>query len=353
MSEIIFCMSMIMILGHLFRESSKREVHYPQLNPLLSINSTSWGRTFWGTDADKKEIEDTFIALSNRFKSPAIIGEWGLSGKSVEPGASWRYFDFFVRTTIKYKIAAQLWDNGGDHFDRLNHVWRDPVKLAILQNAVKAVNNSIVSYGQEPVLYFAPGQAVNERSVNIDWNGNTLKNVRLGSETGKILKICRDYTPTATGVTFSAGYLSSLISTYPATQLGPLAKLWVIPSKGAAFPVSLTRNTLPTLSATYFNVTDTSYPFIIPVANWEGSTLATVQAIRKDGAILKDDWTQWLGPLEKGRLNWGDFEPKAAGVILSTSLLDTIKRSGQEVVLTLEFWPRVPGNNVTVAVRAL
>jgi len=319
----------------------------------MTYNSTPWGRTFWGSDADKKEIEDTFIALSNRFKAPALVGEWGVTGKSIEPGACWHYFDFFVRTTIKYKLAAQLWDNGDDHFDRLNHVWRDPVKLAILQSAVKGVNNSIVTYGQEPALYFAPEQAVGERSVNVDWNGNKLKDVRFDSETGRTLKKGRDYTPTATGVTFSAAYLSSLIQTYPATQLGPLAKLWVIPSKGAAFPISLIRNTLPTLSATYFTVTDTSNSFVIPVTNWGGSTLAMVQAIRRDGAILKDDWTQWLGPLEQGRLNWGDFEPETAGVALSTSLLSTISSSGQEVDLTLEFWPRVPGNNVTVTVRVL
>lgn len=45
------------------------------------------------------------------------------------------------------------------------------VDLAILQNAVKGINNSIVSYGQEAVLYFAPEQTVGERSINLDWNG--------------------------------------------------------------------------------------------------------------------------------------------------------------------------------------
>ncbi|KAF8420817.1 hypothetical protein EV426DRAFT_701875 [Tirmania nivea] len=84
----------------------------------------------------------------------------GVTGKSIELDASWRYFDFFVRITIKYRLAVQLLDNDDDHFDRLKHVWRDPVKLAILQSTVMGINNSIVSYGQEPVPYFAPEQEI-------------------------------------------------------------------------------------------------------------------------------------------------------------------------------------------------
>lgn len=57
--------------------------------------------------------------------------------------------------------------------------------------------------------------------------------------------------------------------------------------------MSLIRNILPmysvgTYSATYFNVIDTSNPFVILVTDWGGSTLAIVQAIMRDDSILKN-----------------------------------------------------------------
>jgi len=32
---------------------------------MTCIDSTSWGRTFWGTDADRSEVEDSFIDPPN------------------------------------------------------------------------------------------------------------------------------------------------------------------------------------------------------------------------------------------------------------------------------------------------
>lgn len=261
-----------------------------------------------------------------------------------------------MRTALKYRLATQLWDNGSDHFDRLARTWRDPVKLAIIQNAVKGVNNTLVAYNQEPALYFSPAETLAaNRTVAIDWNGNTLRDVRLGSAAGRSLKKGKDYTATSTGITFSPTYLTTLLSSFPAAQLGALTSLYIIPSKGAVFPLSITRHTLPTIAngQTSFTVTDTSSPFAIPVASWGGTKLATVRAVKSDGAILKDDWTQWLGELQRGRLSWGDFDTVEGGVTLSTGLLGLIKGAGGKAVLTLEFWPRVAGNVVDVEVNVV
>ena len=318
--------------------------------------SASWGRTFWGTQADKDEIEKTFIALQNCFQAPALIGEWGFTSTSIELGASWRYFDFFVRTSAKYQLASQLWDNGNDHFDRAARKWRDPVKLEIIHNAIKGVNNSLPSYNQEPKLYFSvdtKSAPVGDRAFAIDWNGNTLREIRLGSTSGRALRKGKDYTITSSGITISSTYLTSLLSTYPADTLGPLTTLHPIFSKGISFPVSLVRSGVPVVPDGHKKITvsDTSSSLLIPV-DWKGTQLATVKAMKRDGGILKDDWTIGLGPLEQGRLNWGDFDTVANGVTIGSVVLGLVKSAGQEVDFTLEFWPRAERNSVTVTVTA-
>ena len=63
--------------------------------------STSWGRTFWGSAADKTVVAAPFVALKGRWGTrPTMLGEWGVTGTSVENGAAWKYFDFMARTPV-------------------------------------------------------------------------------------------------------------------------------------------------------------------------------------------------------------------------------------------------------------
>lgn len=70
--------------------------------------SNSWGRTFWGSNADKKEIEDALASLQTRFNAPVLMGEWGFTALSIEKGAAWNFFDFFVRTAAVWTPALSL-----------------------------------------------------------------------------------------------------------------------------------------------------------------------------------------------------------------------------------------------------
>lgn len=256
--------------------------------------STSWGRTFWGTAEDKQAIEDTFIALQNRFKAPAMVGEWGLTGQSVETGAAWNYFDFFVRTTKKYQLGAQLWDNGDDHYDRVNKVWRDPVKLAIIQNAVKDVPNTLPAYGQTSTIWVRKGQAAGAAAeVKLEFNGNILRSVV--NNQGSTLKKGTDYVASATGFNLTDAYFNKVTKN---AAVGVRDTLTVKSSRGILLPLEVVVYDTPTVAQKVYTLTSTA-DLAIPI-QWNGSKLATIKAIKKDGTILKDDWTQWLGDLQQG-----------------------------------------------------
>ncbi|KAL7273584.1 hypothetical protein RUND412_003550 [Rhizina undulata] len=307
--------------------------------------STSWGRTFWGTDADKQAIEDTFIALQTRFQAPALVGEWGTTGKSVEYGAAWNYFDFIVRTAKKYNLATQLWDNGDDHFDRVNKVWRDPVKLAIIQNVVAGNPNTLPAYGQLATVWIKAGESVGvDREILLELNTNSVVGV-LDFNSASLVN-GRDFVASDTGVNVTAAYFSKIITD---GSVGLKDTLTVKSSRGIDLPFSVTVYDTPTFEQSSYTITDSSVDFYLPVSNWNGASLATVKAVRQDGAYLKDDWTQYLGEWQQGRINFGDFDISGDSIVLYAALLQTIQTSAQPVDLTFEFWPRTDTfNNVTI-----
>src|SRR5689334_1924235 len=93
---------------------------------------SAWGKTIWGSDADKAALEADIAAVRGNFTDvPLVIGEWSASPVALEPAARWRYFDHFVRMAAKYNTSIMLWDNGNDYLDRSSHKWRDPVAQSI------------------------------------------------------------------------------------------------------------------------------------------------------------------------------------------------------------------------------
>lgn len=135
---------------------------YPQLNTRLtiSINSTSWGRIFLGYRRRQEGNWRYFHCSSNCFKAPALVNGVSLANPLNLTSSSAQQSN--TSSQPNYGITAMT---------TLVVSTLERVDLAILQNAVKGINNSIVSYGQEAVLYFAPEQTVGERSINLDWNG--------------------------------------------------------------------------------------------------------------------------------------------------------------------------------------
>ncbi|RPB05614.1 glycoside hydrolase [Choiromyces venosus 120613-1] len=230
---------------------------------------TSWGRTRWGFADDKKQIEDTFIALQNHFKVPAMIGEWGLTSKTVESAAAWDYFGFFVRTSKKYQLVNQLWDNGGDHYDRINKIWRDPVKLDIV-NTMKDVPNTMFVCPQIGAVWLKKGAALTQ----------------LEKEPGT------NYVLSATGFNLTEAYFKKALKD---NTTGLKDTLTIKSSRGIQLPLQIRLYEKPVISTTAIQETSTD-TLLIPVA-FNGATLAIVKAVRKD------DWTVYYGDLQKARIN--------------------------------------------------
>lgn len=251
----------------------------------------------------------------------------------------------------KYKIASQLWDNGLDHFDRTSMKWRDPVKRNLMVNAANGVPNPLPSNGQLATLYLKSGAGVTKQTIGLDLNGNTVSAVR--NARGKTLRRNTDYTVGATGITVSAAYLRSVLR---GSALGVRDTLTIQFSGGTFLPFDVRMYGRPTVAQTAITVTDPSRRMVVAV-DPKGSTLATVKAVKQNGSFLMYDWTQSRGPLQQGRINWGDFEATAdeTGIVLSPTLLQAIKSApGGVATLTLEYWPRSDqSSNVVVSVKVL
>jgi endoglucanase len=67
--------------------------------------------------------------------------------------------------------------------------------------------------------------------------------------------------------------------------------------------------------------------------------------VKSDGKFLVDDWTQWLGPLQQGRMTYGgQWDWDGQGVILKAAVLEEVRKAGLDTVFRIEFYPRTQGN---------
>lgn len=316
---------------------------------------SAWGKTTWGSDADKAALDADFANIRNNFTDvPLIIGEWDASFTNTETAGRWRYFDHLLRTATKYNTATVLWDNGLDQFDRSTHVWRDPTVLSILKNAVAGKKNSLpdsttdgslTTQFSSAYVYHKVGTAVTDAVLPYLFNGNTLTSVR-NPKTGKDLVKGTDYSSNSTAITLTSTFLKTVLSS-TATTTGTLLELALTFSSGAPTTVSIVSYTTPTLANTSSALPATSSDLLIPIT-WAGQTRpAAVKGIKSDGGILFDDWTVYLGPLQQGRMTYGgQWDWDATHVILKAATLDAVRAAGKTTTFTLEFYPREAGNAV-------
>ena len=320
----------------------------------------AWGKTIWGSDADKAALDtDLSIVRGNFSDVPIVIGEWSGSQSFAETAARWKYYDFFLRTAAKYKTTTMMWDNGGDQLDRAAHKWRDPVAIDILQNAVAGTPNSLADSTEDlnaqtqqssAYIFHKVGDSVSDVTLSYLLNGNTLKSI-----TGPDGALAQgaDYTISGSDVTFTTAFLSRYVSATAAP--GTIATLTLSFSAGADLTVTIVQYDQPSLDTTSSSASavPSGSDLTIPIA-WKGlSRLAAVKAKLFDDTFLVDTWTQYLGPLQQGRLtysnqyNWDD-----ASVRIGASAVQAVKDAGQNAVFTFEFYPRVPGNaaNYTLTV---
>ncbi|KAF2691594.1 glycoside hydrolase family 5 protein, partial [Lentithecium fluviatile CBS 122367] len=332
-------------------------IQYHYYSPYDFIFS-AWGKTTWGSDADKASLEADLAAVRGNFTDiPLVIGEWDASSVPTETAARWKYFDFFIRTAAKYNTATILWDNGADHFNRGISQWRDPTVLAILMNAAKGQVNSLpdsatgsdTAQWSSAYAYHKVGTPVTDISLPYLFNGNTLSSVTNG-KTGKKLSKGGDYAVAGTNVTLKAAFLKKIITS---NTTGSLANLTLAFNHGAPLNLDILQYDTPKLGATTSSLPATSADLLIPVS-WAGQNRpATVRAIKSDGSILIDDWTQWLGPLQQGRMTYsGQWDWDGSNVILRAAVLDAVRSAGKTTTFTLEFYPREPTNvaNYTITV---
>ncbi|KAJ4358882.1 hypothetical protein N0V95_002662 [Ascochyta clinopodiicola] len=311
----------------------------------------AWGKTTWGSDADKATLEGEIERVRGNFSGvPIIIGEWAASPVATETAARWRYFDFFARTAAKYNTQTVLWDNGADFLNRATHVWRDQVGLDIYLNAVKGIPNALpdsttdgaaTSQKSSAYIYQKKNTTVADQTLPFLFNGNTLQKISVAA-TKKILTKGQHYTVADSSITFKSAFLSTIFT--PTSPTGSLANLTLEFNRGANLAVNMLQYATPVLGRTSSALPATSADLSIPIT-WAGQNRpATVKAVRADGTYLFDTWTTVLGPLQQGRMTYSTWEWDGSNVILKASVLDAVRAAGQTTKFTIEFYPREAGN---------
>ncbi|QRV89929.1 Cellulase (glycosyl hydrolase family 5 protein) [Ceratobasidium sp. AG-Ba] len=328
--------------------TDKWSVQYHYYSPWDFI-SNSWGRTFWGSDADKAAVVNDLAPVRGNFSVPILMGEYSPSsiGTVIEKAAGWAWADHVTRTAVNLTIVPTWWDNGADYFDRSTGKWRDVTTKNILLAAASRKINTI-PYNGNGTVWLKSGVTTSPPPIYLQYNGNTLKGVY--TPAGSALVSGKDYTVITTplaGIALTSTYVQSLSS---ATTLGELGRVIIKSSQGADLEIDIRRYTRPTIASSTISISGTDGDSYYNITS-NGAKLATVKALGPDGSIFKDDWTIWLGEPQAGRINWGDFGAQGEQIIIYPQLKTAIKNYGKPVTMTWEFWPRIDtSNNFTTVV---
>ncbi|XXH01006.1 hypothetical protein Hte_007357 [Hypoxylon texense] len=311
----------------------------------------AWGKTVWGSDADKAAMEADFANIRGNFTDiPLVIGEFE-ANMQLEPAARRKYIDFAVRTARKYDTSVILWDNGDGALERATHTWRDAILMDIMFNAAEGVSNSLsdstidasaTEQLSSAYLFHKVGDDVTDQTATFLLNGNTIKSVKIAN--GAALSSPKDYSISAGTVTFKKAFLSTYLS--PTAAPGSKANLTISFSAGADASVEIVQWDVPTLGATTSQAVPGS-DLLIPIT-WKGLyKVAAVKMLREDGVYLFDDWTQWLGPLQQARGTYsGQWDRDGTHVTIKEAAVSQVISGKVSTTFTFEFYPRVAGNAV-------
>ncbi|KAF3918230.1 hypothetical protein ABW20_dc0109854 [Dactylellina cionopaga] len=325
----------------------------------------AWGKTIWGTEDDKAAIEAEFKMWKGNFTGiPTFVGEWNASPKNVERAAGWRYYDAFTKLCVKYGFSHIIWDAGNDNLNRITNTWFEPASQSILLNAVagnvnvladSTLDGGAITQLSSAYIFHKVGDAVTDKTATyINTNGPPIS---VKTSAGVDLLASGQVTYSSgsaanTGVlTLKQSYLSTLISSN--TTPGVLETLNIAWSAGDELTLKIVLYKAPTVS----NPTvprQTSGDLHIPV-NYAGLPFpAAVYGEYDDVArtYVSDDWTVWLGPLQKGTWVSGNWGYDSNSLILSESGLSNIRAKAPagstKAILAWEFFPRngfAPGSN--------
>ncbi|QSZ37319.1 hypothetical protein DSL72_009417 [Monilinia vaccinii-corymbosi] len=315
----------------------------------------AWGATIWGSDADKASLTRDFQLFAGNFTGiPTLIGEWQATPLSTEPAARWKYADYFVKTAKSFGFSHMLWDNGLDFLNRATNTWNDPISMSIILNGIQGIPNSLPDSTTDPLatsqnssayLFHKLGDAVVAQSVPYLLNGNTLASIKTSSGTPLA---STSYSISSAGLlTFTQAYLNTLYSSTSAP--GIKATLTLTFSRGAPSQLHIVQWATPTLPQTSFSKKSSSTTDLaIPITYAGLPQVAAIKALNADGSYLvsADAWTMYMGPLQQARWTYGGaWKSDSAGLTITTAGLSVINSSSQSVTLTLEFFPRILGQN--------
>ncbi|KAF7718212.1 Endo-1,4-beta-D-glucanase [Penicillium ucsense] len=317
---------------------------------------SAWGKTIWGSDADKAAITSDLTLMRNNFTDvPIVVGEFDASPTNTEAAARWKWTDHFVRTARSLDFALVLWDNGLDQLDRSTGKFRDPNSISIINKSTASTGNALAdstvdasatSQFSSAFIYHQYGTPVTAQSLPFIFNGNTLTSI--SDSTGATLTSGTDYSVSGSNIVFSASYLSKHVTA--TTAPGVIASLTLNFSGGASTPlVQLVQWKPPTLGSTSAAASSVSGSDLHIPITWGGlPRLATVKALTKTGTYLVDSWTQYLGPLQQARMTYnGQFNWDDSSVILTASTISSVISAGSSTVFTFEFYPRVANGGNT------
>ncbi|KAL0936772.1 glycoside hydrolase family 5 protein [Colletotrichum truncatum] len=314
---------------------------------------SAWGKTIWGSDADKaSQKTDLGVVRGNFTDVPLIIGEFDASPLNVEPAARWKWTDHLVRTATELNTAIIIWDNGLDHLDRNARTWRDPTSIGILNSGVKGIKSSLpestvdagaTTQSSSAFVWNKVGESAKDTTLPWQFNGNTLKGVK--TTTGTALSPDKDYSVSSSAITLKASFLSQWLSATAAP--GSKANLTLEFSAGATSQIEIIQWDVPRLSASSSKAV-AGADLNIPI-EYKGLRMpAAVKALKNDGSYLFDDWTTVLGPLQQARITYdGQWRYDGAKVVITQAAVQAVISGGKPTVFTFEFYPRVPGNSVT------
>ncbi|GAM35445.1 hypothetical protein EIK77_006396 [Talaromyces pinophilus] len=318
----------------------------------------AWGETLWGSDSDKAGIDTDFSEIRNNYTDvPLLIGEWD-ANPATERAARWKYIDYLIRDARKYNITTFMWDAGSDLLNRTSHTWTDPVAHTIIIEATAGVNNSLAdstedggatTQGSSAYVWHQLGTPVVDVTNPYVLNGNHLKSI--SGPHGNLVQ-GRDYVVSGANVTYKASFLSQYFSSSATAASGEKAVLTLNFSHGTFLYATLIEWDTPVLATTEVSAASVgSNDLYIPITYKGYPQVAAVQATLSDGTYLFDSWTQWLGPLQKGRTTSGSqFNWDASSVTILNSAVQAVTQAGIEANFTVEFFPRL-GNQGPNAVN--
>lgn len=273
----------------------------------------AWGKTIWGSDADKAAVVADLQALRNNFTDvPLLMGEFSASPTNCEASARWRYTDFLVRTARSVNTSVMLWDNGGDNLDRLSGVWRDPTSVSLIVDAAttEVINNlpagttddsTGTSQWTSAYVFQRVGAPTTAQALPYLFKGNNITSITDGDFTLK----SSDYSSNSTHLLLSATLLSRYFTTN--STAGSKANLTISFTGGAvSMPLQVVVWDVPILGQTTSVANVSGGDLSIPVTYRGLPTVAAVRLTSLNGTGLVDTWTQYLGPLQQQRATYSN-----------------------------------------------